>query len=93
MVDLSDVIGKAVGGEKGQLLDTLIDNIRRFYDTTMTSEGYAKYRVNDTDVIALALYYLADSINEDEYFEVDNNSLSEAIYHVAKYGYNNYEMR
>ena len=53
MIDLSDVIGKAVGGEDGQLMDKLIDDLR----ISLSLE--TQHAWTDTEVVKLALYEMA----------------------------------
>lgn len=50
MVDLSDVIGKAIGGDEGMLANQLIDGIRKAL-TLDQQEAWT-----DTDVILALLY-------------------------------------
>lgn len=56
MVDLSDVIGKAIGGMEGQATDNLIDVIRLYF----VALGQKDY--DDVDVVLLALDELVHKI-------------------------------
>lgn len=77
MVDLSDVIGRAVGGEEGDTLDYLIDITRRYVSTMENREW------SDTKIVEALLY---DAINRrltehklQFLTDVDNNDMMYTI--------------
>lgn len=77
MVDLSDVIHRAVGGETGQLLDEMIDDLRRL----MSSEQNVMW--DDTEVLAAILYTVVENRQVFRHIthvpKVDNDYLKDAV--------------
>lgn len=84
MVDLSDVIGKAVGGDEGAMIDTLIDMLRRYYNIENGVPVSKIEQFSDTDIVLQSLLNMA---NELPLFNVPDittiprviNRLNEAI--------------
>lgn len=76
MVDLSDVIGKAVGGREGYLLDNLIDMLMKYYSSD-------RYKWTDTEIVSSILYDYAMTVGRGGSIAVvDDRDLYDAVNHV-----------
>jgi hypothetical protein len=88
MVDLSDVIGQAIGGDRGYYVDQIIDRLRMIHN----NRDYEKTnQVSDEDIVidalmAYVVYTFKPYAHISHYSEDDFEPISVKLYSEAQKG-------